>query len=578
MSARTYRNLIQYGLLALMLFVLSVFLLYPIGLTVRGGFAEDPATGSGFTLDHLRLVFEDPNLMGGIVNAFKIACAVTFLCIVISLPLAVLSARYSFPGKKILNASILVPLILPPFVGAIGIRALLGREGALNALLGTDWDILGQAKFWGVVLVMALHLYPIIYLNATASLANLDPALDESAENLGAGGWRRFFKITLPLIRPGLFAGATIVFIWSFTELGTPLMFDYYGVTSVQIFYGLKEVQNSAEPYALTLVLLVSAVMFYLMGKMVFGRKGYAMYSKASRAGGETPLPPFWGWAASLGFGFVVLLAILPHIGVVLTSIAEPGSWYGTVLPKDITFSHFNEALTASESFNSIKNSLILSLIAMVLNMAFGVLIGYLIVRTTIKGRSLLDALCMLPLAVPGLVMAFGYVAMTLRWPFGSGGPLEGTWLNLEVFGEDPNPFPLLIIAYAIRRLPYIVRSTVSGLEQTSGELEEAAVNLGASRVTAVRKVIVPLIMANLIAGGLLVFSFSMLEVSDSLILAQRSDHFPITKMIFEFTNRLGDGIYIASAMGVWGMTLLTITLFGASLMLGKKLGSIFRV
>ncbi|MCR9075659.1 MAG: iron ABC transporter permease [bacterium] len=578
MSARTYRNLIQYGLLTMMLCILGVFLLYPIGLTVRGGFAEDPATGSGFTLDHLRLVFEDPNLMGGIVNAFKIACAVTFLCIVISLPLAVLSAKYTFPGKKLLNASILVPLILPPFVGAIGIRALLGREGALNALLGTEWDILGQAKFWGVVVVMALHLYPIIYLNATASLANLDPALDESAENLGAGGWRRFFKITLPLIRPGLFAGATIVFIWSFTELGTPLMFDYYSVTSVQIFYGLKEVQNSAEPYALTLVLLVSAVMFYLMGKMVFGRKGYAMYSKASRAGGETPLPAFWGWAAALGFGFVVVLAILPHIGVVLTSLAEPGSWYGTILPKDITLSHFNEALTASESFNSIKNSLILSLIAMVLNMAFGIVIGYLIVRTTIRGRSLLDALCMLPLAVPGLVMAFGYVAMTLRWPFGSGGPLEGTWLNLEVFGENPNPFPLLIIAYAIRRLPYIVRSTVSGLEQTSGELEEAAVNLGASRVTAVRKIIVPLIMANLIAGGLLVFSFSMLEVSDSLILAQRSDHFPITKMIFEFTNRLGDGIYIASAMGVWGMTLLTITLFGASLMLGKKLGSIFRV
>ena len=578
MSARTYRNLIQYGLLTMMLCILGVFLLYPIGLTVRGGFAEDPATGSGFTLDHLRLVFEDPNLMGGIVNAFKIACAVTFLCIVISLPLAVLSAKYTFPGKKLLNASILVPLILPPFVGAIGIRALLGREGALNALLGTEWDILGQAKFWGVVVVMALHLYPIIYLNATASLANLDPALDESAENLGAGGWRRFFKITLPLIRPGLFAGATIVFIWSFTELGTPLMFDYYSVTSVQIFYGLKEVQNSAEPYALTLVLLVSAVMFYLMGKMVFGRKGYAMYSKASRAGGETPLPAFWGWAAALGFGFVVVLAILPHIGVVLTSLAEPGSWYGTILPKDITLSHINEALTASESFNSIKNSLILSLIAMVLNMAFGIVIGYLIVRTTIRGRSLLDALCMLPLAVPGLVMAFGYVAMTLRWPFGSGGPLEGTWLNLEVFGENPNPFPLLIIAYAIRRLPYIVRSTVSGLEQTSGELEEAAVNLGASRVTAVRKIIVPLIMANLIAGGLLVFSFSMLEVSDSLILAQRSDHFPITKMIFEFTNRLGDGIYIASAMGVWGMTLLTITLFGASLMLGKKLGSIFRV
>ncbi|MBZ0172531.1 MAG: ABC transporter permease subunit, partial [Phycisphaerales bacterium] len=206
------------------------------------------------------------------------------------------------------------------------------------------------------------------------------------------------------------------------------------------------------------------------------------------------------------------------------------------------------------------------------------VLIGYLIVRTTAKGRALLDALCMLPLAVPGLVLAFGYVAVTLRWPFGDGGPLDGTPLDMAVLGQTPNPFPLLIIAYAVRRLPYIVRSSVAGLEQTSGELEEAAINLGASRLLAVRRVIVPLIAANLVAGGLLVFSFSMLEVSDSLILAQRSVHFPITKKIYEFTLRLGDGPYIASAMGVWGMALLTVTLLTASALLGKKMGAVFRV
>jgi iron(III) transport system permease protein len=133
-------------------------------------------------------------------------------------------------------------------------------------------------------------------------------------------------------------------------------------------------------------------------------------------------------------------------------------------------------------------------------------------------------------------------------------------------------------MAYAIRRLPYIVRSAVAGLEQTSGELEEAAVNLGASRFTAVRRVILPLILANLIAGGLLVFSFSMLEVSDSLILAQQQDDFPITKAIWSFMDRLGDGPYIASALGVWGMALLTVTIFAASNLLGKSLGSIFRV
>jgi iron(III) transport system permease protein len=108
--------------------------------------------------------------------------------------------------------------------------------------------------------------------------------------------------------------------------------------------------------------------------------------------------------------------------------------------------------------------------------------------------------------------------------------------------------------------------------------MEEAALNLGASRFTAVRRIIVPLIAANLIAGALLAFSFSMLEVSDSLILAQQESNYPITKAIFTFANRLADGPYIASAMGVWGMMLLTVTLAGASMMLGKRLGAIFRV
>jgi iron(III) transport system permease protein len=175
---------------------------------------------------------------------------------------------------------------------------------------------------------------------------------------------------------------------------------------------------------------------------------------------------------------------------------------------------------------------------------------------------------------VPGLVMAFGYVAMSLRWPFGPTGPL-GSFA--DIIGSTPNPFPFLIAAYAIRRLPYIVRSAVAGLQQTSAELEEAAVNLGASMARVVRTIMVPLIMANLIAGGLLVFSFSMLEVSDSMILAQQIAHFPITKAIYAFADRMGDGQGIAAAMGVWGMALLAITLVGASLTMGKKLGALFR-
>src|SRR5205814_10259911 len=148
---------------------------------------------------------------------------------------------------------LLVPLVLPPFVGAIGMRQILGRFGVLTAIAqdvgavshGSPIDWFGKARLAGVILIEALSLYPILYLNLTAALANLDPAMEQAAANLGASRWRIFRKITLPLMRPGLFAGGTIVLIWSFTELGTPLMFDYYEVTTVQIFHRLTQVADS---------------------------------------------------------------------------------------------------------------------------------------------------------------------------------------------------------------------------------------------------------------------------------------------------------------------------------------------
>lgn len=565
----------NYILLVTLLLVLGVLLLYPIALTLRGAFYADVGKQEGFTLDNLLLVFQNPATLAGIVNSLTVAATTTFLSIVIALPLAVLTTRCSFPGKSVFSALILVPLILPPFVGAIGMKMILGYDGALNTLLGTSIDFIGHAKFWGVVTLQALALYPIIFLNATAALANLDPALDEAAENLGAGFFKRFFRITLPLIRPGLFAGGTIVFIWSFTELGTPLVFDYRDVTPVQVFNGLKEVEQSAQPYALTLVMLVIAVGTYVVGRIIFGGKAHAMYAKASRASQEARLTGWRGLLAMLACAGVILLALMPHLGVIFTALARPGTWYQSVLPQEFTLSHFGTALTHPEAFNSIKNSLMLAAAAVVLDLVIGIVVGYLIVRTTVRGRWLLDALCMLPLAVPGLVMAFGYVAMSMNWPLGHGDPLEGF---ASVLGAQPNPIPLLIAAYAIRRLPYIVRATVAGLQQTSGQMEEAALNLGASRFTAVRRIIVPLIAANLIAGALLAFSFAMLEVSDSLILAQQQQHYPITKAILMFTMRLADGPYVASAMGVWGMALLTITLAGASVLMGRRLGAIFRV
>lgn len=605
MRPRADTRFYQYALAWALLLFLGAFLIWPILLTVSGGFiepvietAEGELVGGGFTLEYVASVFRDPIAMQGLTNSLLIGLCTTMLCVVLTLPLAVLAGRYDFAGKPLITSLLLVPLILPPFVGVIGLRAILGRMGAFNTFLqqvgildpahpGIDWlggEIGG--RFWGVVVMEALHLYPILYLNVTAALANLDPALDEAAQNMGAGRWRRFFRVTLPLILPGIFAGSTIVFIWSFTELGTPLMFDYYRVTPVQIFWGIQEVSTNPRPYALVVVMLVAAVAIYLVGKLLLGGRAYEMAAKATVAATTRRLRGWKQIVVAAPFVLITLLAVLPHIGVILSSLTDVGggqSWYRSVLPPSLTLEHYGQALSHPLAMGSIRNSLFYASLAMIGCVAIGLAISYLNVRARVRGAAVLDTLAMMPLAVPGLVMAFGYVAMTLRWPFPQmragleAMGLEGLASYLSITGSNPNPTLLLIIAYAVRRLPYVVRSASAGLEQTSGQLEEAALNLGASPLLAIRRVVVPLIMANLIAGGILAFSFAMLEVSDSLILAQKEEHYPITKAIFDLFQRLGDGPYIASAMGVWGMALLTITLVGASLLMGKRLGAVFR-
>ncbi len=551
-------------LVALVAF-LGAALAYPVALTVAEAFRSD---AGGFTLHHVWSVFAEAPTRRGLANATWIACATTALATLIALPLAVVGARFAFAGKRLLSALLLLPLVLPPFVGAIGVRHLLGRAGALNAALGTDIDWLARGGPWAIVAMEAIALYPILYLNLVAALSNVDPTLEEAAEAAGASGWTRFRRITLPLVRPGLFAGATIVFVWSFTELGTPLMFEFYDVTSVQVFNGIREVEASHRPYALVVVMLLFSVGFYLLGKSTLGRATAASKGKASVARAEVRLAGAAQAGAIALFGGVALVASMPALAVVFASLSVPGQWYGTLIPRSYTLDHYVQALSHPLAAGSIRNSLVLAGLAVLLAVAIGFAAARLLVRSRLRGAWLLDALVMLPLAVPGIVLAFGYVAVSLRWPFAG---------VLEIVGPDPNPFPFLVVAYAVRRLPYVVRSAAAGLEQTSEDLEEAGRVAGAGTWRIQRRIVVPLIAANLLAGAILAFSFSMLEVSDSLLLAQREADYPITKAIYALFERLGDGPGIASAMGVWAMALLALTLFAASVLIGRRMGALFR-
>jgi iron(III) transport system permease protein len=553
--------------------LLAVMFLMPLAWVVSGGFVVE----GSFTWRYLTGVFRNPIYAEGLRNSVMIAVCTTALVTLVAVPLAWLSNRYDYPGKRLMSGLILVPMILPPFVGAIGFQQMFGLYGAVNTLfdLGPiDW--LGQGRFAGVVLLQALGLYPIMYLNVAAALANVDPAMEEAAENLGCHGFRKFRRITLPLIMPGLFAGGTIVFIWSFTELGTPLIMNYTRCAPVQVFDALKEIGTNPFPYALVFVMLATSVLLYAATKLLFGRQAYAMQGKATTAAVTQRATGWRGAAVWLVFAAVAFVALLPHLGVILNSVAAPGSWYQSVVPREVTMDNYREALGHAMTVGSIRNSLLYASLAVGFNLVMGIAIAFVVVRSDLRLRGVLDGLAMLPLAVPGLVMAFGYLAIS-SW-FANQGWVKESGIWMQVFDVRTNPTLFLVIAYAVRRLPYMVRAAVAGLQQTSVTLEEAAANLGATPWATARRITLPLITANLVAGGLLAFAFSMLEVSDSLMLAQRADFYPITKTIYELFQLIGTGKYIASALGVWAMIFLAVTIIGASVILGKKMGALFRV
>lgn len=546
--------------LAGLLLFFAAFMIYPLAYVLKGAFWVD----GRFTLTFFWLVLSEPAQWQIILNSINLGLIVTAATTVLSLPIAWFMVRFEFPGKAIFNGLLLVPLVLPPFVGAVGMRQMFARFGSVNLVL-LDWGIISQPIDWfggggmlGVIVMEVLHLYPIMYLNVASALANVDPSLEEAAKNVGASGTRLWRRIIFPLMLPGYFAGASIVFIWAFTDLGTPLVFEYRQVVPVQIFNMLSDINENPTGYALVFIMVALSVGFFYLSKSAMAGRSYQMMVRGHVASASRQASPLQRVGIWLFLGGLTAVALIPHASVVLTSVAE--RWFLTPLPEAYTAAHYGQVFDHQLTMTSIRNSLFLSSLSTVVDIVAGIAIAYLLTRTRIPGKSVLDALTMMPLAVPGIVIAFGYVA-----------GFSGTFLDARV-----NPVPLLVFGYAVRRLPYMVRAAYSGFQQLSVSLEEAAQNVGARPATVLRRISLPLVFANLVAGGILSFSFAMLEVSDSLILAMEERYYPITKAIYALLGR-PDGPYVASALGVLGMLLLMASLFIAGKFLGRRMGELFR-
>ena len=563
------RNLRQIDRTAFVVFIalmgfFTVFLFIPILYIFIGAFF----TEGGFTTYYFTLMFTDPVLSESLRNSLMIGVYATILTSAIAVPLAFLMVRYEFPGKRFFQGLLLIPLVMPPFVGAIGMKQLFARYGSINlflmnlGLMKEPFDWLGQG-IPAIVILEALHLYPYLYLNTAAALANIDPTLEEQAQSLGATGFRLFRSVTFPLMLPGFLAGAIVTFVWAFTDLGTPLIFDYPYVLSRQIFSKVQDIRINPMGYAMTVLTLAVAVVAVLVARRYGSMRSYEMLGR----GHITPRVRRIGdgkrrWSVTpvyIGLLLVVFLALIPQISVVLTSIAK--TWFLSVLPQEYTLEYYYQAVTHPLTVSSVANSFIYSIGSTVIDVVLGIVIAWLLARKTFPGKDILDSTAMLPLALPGIIIAFGYISV-----------FSGTILN-----PLNNPIPLLILSYSIRRLPYTTRAAYAGFQQTSVSLEEASQSVGASAFQTMIYITAPLIVANVLAGGIISFSSNMMEVSDSMVLAMTQPYYPITKAIYNLDLRLGDGPYIASALGILAMLITASCLLLANRLLGRSMGELFR-
>jgi iron(III) transport system permease protein len=541
-----HRSTGETALVASLLVLLAVAIIYPLIQVLSVAVVSDGAP----TLRPLLAFFARPLFREALVNTLLAGLLAVVIGSVIGVPLALLTVRYRFPGHGLISVLGVLPLVIPPFVGAVAFQQILGRRGAVNLFLLDRWGVTVpfMEGFTGVVLVQSLHYFPFILLNTAAALGGLDRSLEEAAQNLGASGLRLFRRVLLPLALPGYAAGALLTFIRVIDDLGTPLMLNYTRLLAPQAYVRVTTIGlTDVDGYVICVILVALSLAALWLSKTALARGEFAALGR----GGEPP-PVVLGRRGALGAWLAVLLllgpALLPHVGIGLLSFSRV--WSLSPLPTVYTLGNYEEILVRSPGF--VVNTLRYAGLAALLDVALGAVIAWLLLRGRVRARHWLDTLSTVPLAIPGVVLAVGYLRAFggLRVP-GLGEPLTSTWL-------------ILVVVYAVRRLPYAVRGAYAALQQLSPALEEAAQSLGANRPRTFRRITLPLMTRGLLAGGLLAFITSAVDLSSTILLVPRVELGPLSYGIYLYMqSAVGRGP--GAALGVVAIVLVAAGTWAAS-------------
>ena len=518
------------GQAAVMLFIFLFLLLFFVIPVVQVIFVAfmDAATGE-FTLLNFKDFFNTALFRESFWNSLYVGVMAVLIASAFSMPLAYFTSRFEFKGTVIIQSLGIIPLIMPPFVGAVAMLMLFGRNGSINMLL-EKWfgiNIPFMEGLNGVIFVQSVHYFPFILINLSAALQNIDRAMEESAQNLGCSGMRLFRRIVLPLAMPGYVAGASLVFLKVFDDLGTPLLLNVNNMLAPQAYLRIASI-GIKDPmgYVISVFLVVIALGSMWLAMLTLKGKEYATVQKGGGGLAKRRMRPWEKLFAWIIVLIIMSLVLAPHFGLTLLSFGT--IWSFSLLPDAFTFNHFTAIFAETPEY--MTNTVLYSFLAGTIDVVLGTAIAYIVIRTKLIGRQWLDYIAMSAVAIPGLVIGIGY----LRTFFGYNVP----WLESQPFATW---WVAIVIALSIRRLPYALRACTAALQQVSVSLEESAENLGAGKFSTVRKIVVPLMAGGILAGFVTSFATAAVELGMTLMLVSRNSDGPLSYGIY---------VYMQSAAG----------------------------
>jgi len=514
------------GVAAALALFLLVFLIVPVLKVVFVAFL-DPHTG-GLTLVNFQDFFRTSLFRESFWNSLYVAGMSVVLASLIAVPLAYFTSRFNFGGSVLIQTLGVIPLIMPPFVGAVAMQMLFGSNGSLNLLLDEHlgFTIPFMEGLNGVILVESIHYFPFILTNLSASLINIDRSLEESAQNLGASGLRLFRRIVFPLAMPGYVAGAALVFLKVFDDLGTPLLLNVNNMLAPQAYLRITSV-GITDPmgYVISVMLVLFSVFSLWVSFLAFRGRDY---SSVQKGGGGLLKRDLGRWEKAGAYAVILIVlafVLAPHVGLLLLSFGT--IWSYAPLPDAYTLEHYARVFESSSQY--ISNTLLYAGLAAGIDIILGTAIAYVVWRTSLPGRKWLDYAATAAVAIPGVVLGIGYLRTFFELQVPLTGQALATW------------WPMLVVALAVRRLPYALRACTAALQQVSETLEEAAENLGATKGRTVRRILVPLMSGGILAGFVTSFATASVELSATLMLVAQQSDAPLSYGIY---------VYMQSAAG----------------------------